>query len=162
MILVTDYTTYAEVRAVLGVDEIELPDTTLALTMYSAALQRALRGFTDDAGESLATKFDAIDISEATEDEENLYYTIKEYATYVVAEVCCSGISMFALKSDSDGKAAQARFASEATFRDVVANVRQRLTSLVGILDRLLEVTVDSTITSITVVPPAIDKVTNA
>jgi len=161
VIAVTDYTSYAEIRAVLGVDSLELSDTTLALTIYSAALHRALRGFTDDSGKSLAAYYDDINPLSMTDDEEAIYYTIKEYATYIVAESCCSGLSMFALKSDSDGKAAQSRFGAESTFKDVVKNIRIRLAGLTGTLDSLLGGTAESAVPGLTVVPPNIDLVTN-
>ena len=96
-----------------------------------------------------------------TESEEHLYYTIKEYATYVVADACCSGLSMFALKSDSDGKASQTRFSSEATFKDVVRNIRERIASLTGELDSLLG-GASYEVPSITRITPSVDRVTNA
>ena len=161
MIAVTDYTSYAEVRAVIGVDAIELPDSTLALSVFASALQRALRGFSDADGKTLVAYFDEIDPDTATDDEEYLYYTIKEYATYIVADACCSGLSMFALKSDSDGKATQTRFSSEATFKDVVKNIRQKLASLTGALDTLVGNETEYGVGGIVRVPPSIDVVTD-
>ena len=161
MIAVTDYTTYADIRAVLGVDAIELPDSTLALSVFSAALQRAVRGFVDDSGTTLASRYDALDPQSMTDDEEAIYDSIREFATYVVAEVCCQSISMFALKSDSDGKASQSRFSSEATFKDVVKNIRIRLAGLTGELDVLLGGTSVSTVPGLTAVSPSTDLVTN-
>lgn len=162
MIKVTDFTTYAEVRAVLGVDEVELSDTTLALDLFSSSLQRSLRGFKDSTGKNLVTYFDDIDLLTATEDEETLYYAIKEYATYVVAETCCTGLSLFALKSDSDGKAAQSRFSSEATFKDVLLHIREKLASLTGLLEEYIGDTVVSFVpVGLSVTQPAVDRVTN-
>ena len=162
MILVTDYTSYAEIRAVIGVDALELPDATLGLQTYATALYRTLLSITNSSGDTLVALFDAIDPFDMDISEEILYYTIKEYATYVVADACCSGLSMFALKSDSDGKATQSRFASEATFKDVVKNVQQRLASLTGALDQMLGGTTAYAIPGLTRVSPATDVVTGS
>ena len=162
MILVTDYTSYAEIRAVIGVDALELPDATLGLQTFATALYRTLLSITNSSGDTLVALFDAIDPFDMDISEEILYYTIKEYATYVVADACCSGLSMFALKSDSDGKATQSRFASEATFKDVVKNIQQRLASLTGTLDQMLGGTVAYAIPGLTRVSPATDVVTDS
>lgn len=162
MITVTDYTSYAEIRAVIGVDALELPDATLGLQTFATALYRTLLSITNSSGETLVALFDAINPLDMDVSEEILYYTIKEYATYVVADACCSGLSMFALKSDSDGKAAQSRFSSEATFKDVVKNVQQRLASLTGALDQMLGGTTIYSIPGLTRVSPATDVVTGS
>ena len=162
MILVTDYTSYAEIRAVIGVDSLELPDATLGLQTFATALYRTLLSITNSSGDTLVALFDAIDPFDMDISEEILYYTIKEYATYVVADACCSGLSMFALKSDSDGKATQSRFSSEATFKDVVKNVQQRLASLTGALDQMLGGTTAYAIPGLTRVSPATDVVTGS
>ena len=162
MILVTDYTSYAEIRAVIGVDALELPDATLGLQTFATALYRTLLSITNSSGNTLVALFDAIDPFDMDMSEEILYYTIKEYATYVVADACCSGLSMFALKSDSDGKATQSRFASEATFKDVVKNIQQRLASLTGALDQMLGGTTAYAIPGLTRVSPATDVVTGS
>lgn len=162
MITVTDYTSYAEIRAVIGVDALELPDATLGLQTFATALYRTLLSITNSSGETLVALFDAINPLDMDVSEEILYYTIKEYATYVVADACCSGLSMFALKSDSDGKATQSRFSSEATFKDVVKNVQQRLASLTGALDQMLGGTTTYSIPGLTKVSPATDVVTGS
>lgn len=162
MITVTDYTSYAEIRAVIGVDALELPDATLGLQTFATALYRTLLSITNSSGETLVALFDAINPLDMDVSEEILYYTIKEYATYVVADACCSGLSMFALKSDSDGKATQSRFSSEATFKDVVKNVQQRLASLTGALDQMLGGTTAYAIPGLTRVSPATDVVTGS
>ena len=162
MITVTDYTSYAEIRAVIGVDALELPDATLGLQTFATALYRTLLSITNSSGETLVALFDAINPLDMDVSEEILYYTIKEYATYVVADACCSGLSMFALKSDSDGKATQSRFSSEATFKDVAKNIQQRLASLTGALDQMLGGATAYAIPGLTRVSPATDVVTGS
>ena len=162
MIAVTDYTTYADIRAVLGVDSLELPDATLGSAVFASALQRIVRSYTDDAGKTLAAHYDEIDPESMTVDEETLYYAIREYTTYIVAEACCSGLSLFAMKAESDGKSSRARFSSEATFKDVVKSIREKLAALSGVLDMLLNGTdTGYSVTSIYAIEPTTDRVTD-
>lgn len=131
MITVTTYTSYAAIRAILGVSEFEITDTQLALPIYASALQRVLRGTKDTAGKSLSTYFDelALDLS-LTEAEDTLFTAIKELSAYVVAEACLPGLSLAAYKSESDGKANVTRFSAEATFLSVSNNIRTQISRL--------------------------------
>lgn len=163
MIALTEYTSYAEVRAVLGVSIYELPDATLGLEMFSRALQTRLRSTTGTFGTttgSLITIFDTISaLPSPTDDEEDFLFLIKQYATYIVAEACLTGLSLFALKTESDGKTTQTRFSAEATFRDVAMQVRQQLNSLAAQLDEELTGVV-ITLPLLSRVEPNIDRVT--
>lgn len=165
MISIADYTTADEIRAVLGVDSIELNDETLALPVYAQALQIKLSGFTGTFGATTGTVMTIYDVltsqASMTADEENFVITVKQLATLILAETCCSGLSMFALKTDSDGKASQGRFASEATFRDVVAHVRGRLASVIGTLDYIMSGSYTYATPGISTIVPDTDRVTN-
>lgn len=131
MIKITDYTTYADVRAVLGIDEFELLDTTLGLATYASVLQRALRGTEDLVGKTLYIYYDELDAKGTlTDREDKLFYLIKDFSTYTVAEACLSGLSLLALKSESDGKATQTRFSAESTFLTVSSNIKNTLLSI--------------------------------
>lgn len=165
MIALTEYTSYAEVRAVLGVSVYELPDDTLALDMFSRGLQSRLRAVTGTFGAttgSLITIFDVL-FAEAspTDDEEDMMFLIQQYALYVVAEACLTGLSLFALKTESDGKTTQSRFSAEATFKDVAMAVRQQLNSLSAQLDESLTGTAaTSALPLLSRAEPDIDRVT--
>lgn len=143
MISLTDYTTYAEVRAVLGVSVYELTDATLGLPIYTRGLQSRLYSATGTFGSvsgSLIDVFEALtaDGETLTSDEENMLGLIKQFATFSVAEACLSGLSLLALKTETDGEAAQSRFSSEATYKDVGIAIRQNLASLLAQIDQLL------------------------
>ena len=164
MIDLTEYTSYAEVRAVLGVSIYELPDATLALDMFTQRLQTRLRSTTGTFGAttgSLITIFDALSaLSSPTADEEDMLFLIRQYALYLVAENCLTGLSLFALKSESDGKTTQTRFSPEATFKDVAAAVRQQLNSLAAQLDETLT-GAGFSLPLLSRAEPAVDRVTN-
>ena len=128
MINILDYTTYADVRAVLGVSEYEVEDTTLALGTYASALQRALRATSDSSGKTLYAYFDELDaLLSPTEAQDTLLGLIKDFSTYTVAEVCLSGLSLTAMKQESDGKTTAIRFSAESTFLSVSDNIRNKL-----------------------------------
>ena len=162
MITVTDYTTYADVRAVLGIDDLELSDVTLGLATYASVLQRTLRGTEDPSGKSLYTYYDELDAKvELTDDEDTLFYLIKEFCTYTVAVACLPGLSLLVKKTESDGKATATRFSAESTFKDVAENVTQKWTDLKNeILSSIGAMVIYNSITPLTRVAPATDVVT--
>lgn len=166
MITLTRYLTFDEVRAALGLSIYELTDDTLGLAMYARTLQLRLRAVTGSFGGatgSLITFYEALRIkTPLTEAEEDFYALIRQYAVYVVAEACLPGLSLLAMKTESDGKTTQTRFSADATFKDVAMNVRQTLNSLSAQIEQVL--TGESMTTALPIlnrVSPAIDVVTN-
>ena len=139
MISLTDYTSCDEIRAMIGVDSLELSDSTIMLPNYTQGLFIKLRGFSGTVeGESgsIISIYEAfLEEAELTENQEYFVSLVRQFATSSIAEACCSGLSMFALKTDTDGKASQSRFASENTYRDVITNIREKLASLTGLLE---------------------------
>ena len=164
MITVTDYTTYNDVRAALGLDETELEDATLALTTYASVLQRTLRGTVDSSNKSLYTYYDEISaIADPTDEQDTLLGLIKEFSTYTVAVACLPGLSLMAKKTESDGKATITRFSAEATFKDVANNVTQKWVDIKNeILTSLGVVITYNAITPLLRVEPDTDLVTNS
>lgn len=163
MILLTDYTSYAEVRAILGVSIYELADETLALPLFTQVLQTRLRStvgtFAGTTG-SLTAMFDELSaVVSPTEAQEDFLVLIKQYASYVVAETCLTGLSLFAPKQVADGKSSETRFSSEATFKDVAVSIRQELARLSGKIAEQLG-TVDPVIKMMERVRPYQDVVT--
>ena len=128
MIQLTDFIELAEVRAVLGVSEYELSDETLSLPIYSRGVERTLRGISDGTNNLLSI----FDTASASSDDDELYLAdqTRQLVVYSTAAMCLSGLSLFAPKSTSDGKATETRFSSEATFKDVALNVNQAVTSI--------------------------------
>lgn len=131
---ITTYTSYDAVRAVLGIDETDIPDAVIALDMYAQALERTFRltvptvheiggdGNLISRFEDLAAKVEA-DEPTATDEETFYYGQIKLFATQLVARELLPGLSASLKRSESDGKASATRFSSEATFRDIAARV---------------------------------------
>lgn len=142
MLSITRYITYDEVRAALGLSIYELTDDTLDLPMYARTLQLRLRATTGTVSSitgSLIAIYDGLKLkSPLTADEEDFLLLVRQYAVYVVAEACLPGLSLLALKSESDGKTTQTRFSAESTFKEVAMNVRQTLNSLAAQIEQAM------------------------
>lgn len=107
--MITTYTTYAEIRSLLGVNDEEVPDEELSLPIWSLLLDDKL----NDLSESVATNFATITlVPEANRStaEKKFLATASLYASYVVAQELLTALPMFGFKQVTDGKAEQERF----------------------------------------------------
>lgn len=158
-----DYTTYADVRAILGVSSTELPDRTLELNTYSFQADLALT----DIYASLPTLFATIKANTApTDTEKTLENVVILYYGYVVAKVLLSALPMFSVKTLDDGRASYSR--QNDVFSDVRDGVDAALSALKTRLVALINTLVPGAIagaasavrTHVLSVPLAIDPVT--
>lgn len=107
----TNYTTFDDIRAALGVTSDELGDDTLGLDLYPANLEMEL----EDVDVNLLAAFNATALiaeGTRTDAEKRFYSTTKLFATYAVARQLGAALPLFAPKDVTDGKAAVGRFAS--------------------------------------------------
>lgn len=125
----TDYTTYADVRGVLGVSDDELEDATLALALYSDHL---LQEF-DDVSTTLASDFATVAAitpeSSRTAVQQRFYRLTRLFAAYAVAKQLGSGLPLFGPKDITDGKATVSRFA-DSPYRAVLKEVQNKYDEL--------------------------------
>jgi hypothetical protein len=101
---VVDYTTYAEIRAVLGASSTELPDTVLSQAQWGTQL---LLSF-EDISETLLPTYTAISaLSEGSRSakEQRLYLLLRLYASYSTAKCLLTSLPMFSVLSLTDGRA---------------------------------------------------------
>jgi len=163
--MITDYATFGDVRAVLGVSDYELTDATLALTVYSSNLDNALAGISgildpDTEERTLAAQYIYLEeVSSPTADQTKLLNSIKLYAIYVVAGQASGALSMYAPKTQADGKSNLTRFSSDATFRDAVGSIHAKISTVVADIYELFGVA-PSAIDYLIAVTPAEDLVT--
>lgn len=137
MAALTDYTSYDEVRAVLGVSNDEIDDATLGLGVYSLNL---LAEF-EDIAEALPEDFAVVDALEAatrTENQRKFWNAAQLFAPYAVGKQLATSLPLFAPKSITDGKSGFTRFsdspfktAIESCLKQYSAN-RQRLVEAYG------------------------------
>lgn len=108
----TTYCEFDEVRSALGVNDLELKDSVLALPVYEMGLVREL----NKVSTSLTAAFSAVyaKAPEArTEVEAALHDAVHVFSVYAVARQVGVSLSVFAPKDVGDGKATLSRFAGE-------------------------------------------------
>lgn len=116
------YTSYAEVRATLGMNEIEITDEMLALDMYASSLSLDL----DDASLQIQDKFEevsAIIVTDRTKDEQRFINSTHLFSTYSVAKQLCTSLPMAGPKSISDSKTEVSRF-SDSPYKETIKSIK--------------------------------------
>lgn len=120
--MLTDYTSYAAVRAVLGVSSDEIEDTVIALPMYEIMLVEDLL----DLNPSMNDDYSVVRvIASKTAIEARFAQIVQTYASYQVAYTLLGAAPMFAPKDIKDGKAGVARVADP--FQPLQASIAQAL-----------------------------------
>ena len=118
---ITNYTTYNDIRAAIGVTDEELEDATLGLNLYAAYLETEL----EEVNIDLPTTFDTIsDLATPSTAQARFLQACKLFATYAIAKHLTTSLPIFAAKQVSDGKASMQRF--DNPYRDTVAAVNQQ------------------------------------
>jgi hypothetical protein len=106
---ITDYTSYAEVRALLGVSDEEIPDTELALPVWAMLLSEKLSAVSDsvDVNRQAIT---ALPAGSRTPAQNKFQAVSSLYAAYAVAQELLVALPMFGFRQLTDGKAQIERF----------------------------------------------------
>jgi hypothetical protein len=115
--LLTDYTTYDDIRAVLGVTDKEVSDATVALEVYSMGVAADLR---DIKASGVATTLDAkysevkaVNLPDRTSDQQEFYENARSFALYAAARLLATSLPMFGPKDISDSKTLISRFSTD-------------------------------------------------
>jgi len=168
--MINSYTTYDNVRALLGVNEYELPDSALESPSYAFKLNRALAAVKgtlapDTEERDLAGHYKyLVGLASRTDDQNNLYWLIGTYSAYVTAHEAGVSLSMYAKKTESDGKSLNTRFSAESTFKSVLERIEQEKMSLLTAIKETLGVSsgTGGVLTMLKAAKPAIDRVTGS
>ena len=116
--MLTAYTTYADIRAALGVEDEELSDSTLALQLYEDALDADL----DDISATLRDTYVTVSAVETPSTAQKRFLSCtRSFAVYAVARTLLTSAPLFAQQSVEDGEAKQGRFVNP--FREVAKRV---------------------------------------
>jgi len=98
----TTYTTYAEVRAILGVSSTELPDTVLSLSIYGMHATLVL----EDVYVDLPTDFATVSaLPSPSANQQRFIDLTKLYVPYAIAKELLTSLPMFTVKQLTDGRA---------------------------------------------------------
>jgi hypothetical protein len=116
----TDYTSFAEVRAVLGVSEDEITDATLGLPIYDFALSETYSDISDLLLPALdASK--AVPTAARTPAQIKLLRVANLYTAYSLAHTLLTSLPMFSYSRVTDGKAEVQRIDKWEDLREGVA-----------------------------------------
>ena len=139
----TAFTTYAEVRAVLGVSDNDIADATLALPMYEDMLRMEL----DTVNVGVYPKFvEVAAVASPTEAQRIFLRYFRLFCSYAVAKSLASALPMFGPKSIGDGKATMSRF-SDSPYKVTVEKVEAEFGRMTNLLTASYN-TVSSTATA--------------
>lgn len=106
---ILDYTSYDQVRAVLGVSSEEVTDSELALPIWWMTLNEKFSDISELVVPNYST-IAAISLGSRTPVQIKFLETAKLFATYAIAEDLLVALPMFGFQSVTDGKASQQRF----------------------------------------------------
>ena len=133
---ITDYTSYDQIRAVLGVSLDEITDTTLALEVYDTELDYDLSSLSATLASEYAVIAAKLPVDRTT-DETEKYITTRVYSTYSVAKTLLYSLPMFAPQSISDGKAKVSRFSNsplDMIRQNVIGQYEKWKRTLLGVI----------------------------
>ena len=113
----TDFTSYDDIRAALGVSSDEIDDATLSLPLYEYNLTMEM----EEVGLTLVSDFQAI-TGTPTENQRRFREATALFATYAVAAQLTTSLPLFSPKEIGDGKAHATRY-SQDPYRATIAAV---------------------------------------
>lgn len=144
-----DYCQLAEVRAALGVNDIELKDAVLTLPVYEMGLVRELNKIST----SLRAAFFTISAkapASRTEAEAALYDATHLFSVYAAAKQVGVSLASFAPKDVTDSKAGVSRFSGEP-YKETMRRIEEAYAdSRIGVAAALDAYTGSSSVTAST------------
>jgi hypothetical protein len=114
--MLTDYTSYDEVRAVLGVSTKDLDDATLALPIYERNLRIEFAEL-DSGTNSQYLAISAMPANTRTAAQQTFYEVTQVYSAYSISKQLLTSLPYFALQRVTDGRAEGERTGD--AFKDV-------------------------------------------
>ncbi len=122
---ITEFTSYADVRAARGVSEDDLEDETLELDLYADMLEVEF----EDVSATFLTTYAAAQATDTpTEAQARFLKATRLFSTYAIAKHCCGSLPLFAAKQVTDSKASVQRF--DNPIRDVVKSINDQYGAL--------------------------------
>lgn len=116
--ILTAFTSYADIRAALGVGIAEIPDAVISLPLYENGLGVELDRL------NLALEGDFVSttaLASKTADQTRFLRAVQLFATYTVARQLTGSLPLFSPKEIHDGKASLIRYAANPYEATVIA-----------------------------------------
>ncbi len=121
MSVLTDFTSYDEIRSLLGVNDDELSDNVLGLNLYLFAFYGEAKDIGGSAvGDFLTIK--AVAEGSRTPEQQEFFQTFLVFSSYAVAKELIPSLPLFSPKNITDGKAGLSRY-SESPYRDTIESI---------------------------------------
>lgn len=121
----TQYCEFDEVRAALGVNSIELPNTVLSLPVYEIGLVRELAKISESLPAAFLSVSD-LDMESRTAAQQQLYDAAHLFSVYAAASQVGISLGALAPKDVSDGKSSMSRF-SDSPYKDTLERIATML-----------------------------------
>lgn len=158
--MLTTYTTYNDIRAVLGVSDEDLTDSTLSLQLYEDYLTQELEDINIDLPDTYAT---TMALPSPTQDQRRFLKACSLFATFSVARTLTASLPLFAAKQITDGKAQVSRF--DNPYKDAIKSINEQYETLkarlIAALGAIGTVTTSALVRRhMSVVSPSVDPVT--
>lgn len=124
----TAYCDFDEIRSALGVNDLELKDTVLALPVYEMGLVRELNKISTSLNAAFSTVRQVAPGSRTTA-QADLFFAVRLFSVYASAKQVGVSLANFAPKDVGDGKATVSRY-SGAPFEAVLSGIDDLYTAL--------------------------------
>lgn len=125
MTAITEYVSYSEVRATLGLSSTELSDTIISLQIYADHVETAL----EDVDSGLVALYaNTKGLATHTANQSKFLRVTRLFVAYKLAQVLCTSLPLFSVKSLKDGKAEFTR--NEVVYNEVLEAVNMMLEDL--------------------------------
>lgn len=142
----TNYCELAEIRAALGVNDIELSDVVLSLPVYEIGLVRELNRVSTSLPVAFSTASN-ITVLSRTEPQQALVDATRFFSVYAAARQVGVSLGSIVPKDVGDGKATMSRF-SDSPYKDVMQRVEVVYTAArASLLEALVALTGSGTAT---------------
>lgn len=160
------YTSFQEVRAVLGVSATELTDATLMQPMWGTTVVLAL----EDVVLEIPATYDAVaSLPVKTADQKRFTALVELFAPYAIAKQALTSLPLFAVQSLTDGRAGFQRSSNATIYDDLrsdvqaaMADIQARLKACYYRMTGLSDTTTANVMPVLTVASPrGLDPVTN-
>lgn len=119
----TDFTTYSDIRAIVGLTSDELPDSDLDLESFIFGLQFELKSVGATLEADYMDAMIAVQQATATVAQTDFYRATKLFSTTYVGLTVAYSLPMRAQKSITDGKAGVTRF-SDSPYKETLNNLQ--------------------------------------
>ena len=151
---------YSNIRTLCGLNEEELTDTELSLTIYKDYLALALNETSGIYSPSLVEQT-LDEMFDTLNETDPMRSAIGLFSIYTVADCVMGSIGLRAYKTMADGKATLTRFSAESSYQESRKHVQDMLRRYLSAIKEMLEVDIED-VPEITAVAPTIDPVTGS